>query len=862
MELASELMNLGRKNKSWFGTKCTPALVSMLAGYIGVSPASAQLVGHDPSKRATIPVFDPWPLVVDSDLVVRSVDASAVTGNWQTLQIAGIVNVGIGNFGSGPSDPCIVTLFEDGDGSGTLTAGDTVLGSGPVPIVASGGTTSVNVAVAGSVRFRNNRIHAFVDSTNVVIETNETNNYGDTGLGCLQLPPTPNFDPVIKWSWTSTSVLPTELNTMMTPCVGDVTGPGGLPDGFPDIIFASTADASGGQNITGVLRILDGRNGALLVTNTTDRIVAPCHPAIGDLDLDGIPEIIAVAANLQLIVFNNNGVVRWRSTIAAGTSGYGGISLADLDPPGVDPRPEILCGRRVFNFDGTLRWDGTGGTGGQGLGGLSYAADLDLDGRPEVVAGNTIYSSTGAIRATLAMVGDGYSAAGNFDADPQGELVTVNNGGVWLHNHDGTRIWGPIAIPGGGSGGPPTIADFNGDGLRDIGVAGSTRYCVFDRTGALLWQRTIRDTSSNRTGSSVFDFEGDGRADVVYRDEVRLFAFDGATGADKFPGIPMSSCTWSEYVLVADVDADGHADIVATANNNCGFGPQRGLYVIQNRNNDWVGTRRVWNQHAYAITNINDDLSVPPGGTMNTNWLFPAARPHNNFRQNLPGTGLDPLASPDLTSSFIRFVCNGPDTTITARIGNGGPITTGTNAAVVAFYHGDPMAGGTLLGTQPVGAISPGEFRDISLTVNQPITMRVFVVADPGAAIAECSETNNSHDASPAAGVGALIDIQPNRSNQVFLDRNYTIYVAVLGSATLNVQDISDASVRFGATGNEAAPVRAKVVHDVNNDGRPDAVYGFLTFDCGFTPVSTTGTLTFLTTNCGGGIATDTVLVR
>ena len=56
--------------------------------------------------------------------------------------------------------------------------------------------------------------------------------------------------------------------------------------------------------------------------------------------------------------------------------------------------------------------------------------------------------------------------------------------------------------------------------------------------------------------------------------------------------------------------------------------------------NHWVPTRRIWNQHAYHITNITEDGLMPPGGEV-PNW-----QAFNNFRQNLPD--YDPYLAPDL----------------------------------------------------------------------------------------------------------------------------------------------------------------------------------------------------------------------
>jgi hypothetical protein len=92
---------------------------------------------------------------------------------------------------------------------------------------------------------------------------------------------------------------------------------------------------------------------------------------------------------------------------------------------------------------------------------------------------------------------------------------------------------------------------------------------------------------------------------------------------------PLSSCTWFEYPLVADVDGDGNAELLAVANNNCGLGTDRGVFVFGDPDDDWVLTRPIWNQHTYHITNVRIDGSIPP--VEDHNWLIPG---FNNFRLN------------------------------------------------------------------------------------------------------------------------------------------------------------------------------------------------------------------------------------
>jgi hypothetical protein len=431
------------------------------------------------------------------------------------------------------------------------------------------------------------------------------------------------FTPVLEWSWTSSTVQPTALNVMMTPSVIDLTG-----DGIPEVVFGSTASTGGGVAEAGYLRALDGRTGAELftVTDPTLLISTTSSVATGDIDGDRRPEIIACdTTGSRLIAFEHDGSFKWRSPNLEAIN-YGAPAIADLNQDGA---PEIVVGRQVLDSAGNLLWTGTGHRGSQSfIGPLSLVADVDLDGQPEVVAGTTIYAANGAIEHTIAVGPDGYTAVANFDADPQAEIVLVSGGTVRLYEHDLTLKWGPVSIPDGGNGGSPTVADYDNDGQPEIGVAGARRYAVFETDGTLKWAAVTQDGSSNVTGSSVFDFEGDGAAEVVYSDELRLWVYRGSDGMVLFETL-LSSCTWYEYPLVADVDGDNNAEIVAVANNNCGYGPQRGVYVFGDPTNTWVQTRRLWNQHTYHITNIRADGTIP--AVQQNNWEVPGL---NNFRLN------------------------------------------------------------------------------------------------------------------------------------------------------------------------------------------------------------------------------------
>ena len=371
-------------------------------------------------------------------------------------------------------------------------------------------------------------------------------------------------------------------------------------------------------------------------------------------------------------------------------------TIVDLDRDGI---AEILVGRVVLDgLTGHVKWRGLAGRGiNSFMGPISIAADLDLDGVMEVIAGNTVYRADGLVEWTYDFGSDGsggtcggypcdgFNATGNFDADPEGEVVIVRDGLLYILEHDGTlklKLTMPVVDCGRNEGGAPTVADFDADGEPEIGVAGADYYTVFDleccdslpdcqavpaqsaavcQAPGVRWSVRNEDCSSRATGSSVFDFNGDGAAEVVYNDECYFRILRGDDGQVLFEQANHSH-TRLEYDVVADVDNDGNAEIVFIENAWCSQAagrcpsavcsdPTEGIQVWGDSADRWVPTRRIWNQNAYHITNITEDGRLPPGGEQ-ANWLL-----YNNYRQNLPDYNV--FAAPDLTLAILGYEYNG-----------------------------------------------------------------------------------------------------------------------------------------------------------------------------------------------------------
>jgi len=245
---------------------------------------------------------------------------------------------------------------------------------------------------------------------------------------------------------------------------------------------------------------------------------------------------------------------------------------------------------------------------------MVHAADIDSDGVAEVFYLNCVYSGLNCSKlwcASAALFNNAFgtsSAVGNLDLDPEGEVVFVGVGGsavahVAVYEHNGTLKWvNNVAAPAGG--GPPTIADFNGDGIPDVGFANFAFYTVLDGlTGNLLKSVPVVDNSAF-TASTSFDFQGDGASEMLYCDASNKCYIISLNWTITFPYTGLG--TASESVAIADIDLDGTADIIMI-----------GRLSVINSNDSWASARPAWTLHSHNSENI-DQNSFPTVTTPST----------------------------------------------------------------------------------------------------------------------------------------------------------------------------------------------------------------------------------------------------
>ncbi len=624
---------------------------------------------------------------------------------------------------------------------------------------------------------------------------------------CMRRITIDSLAPAVQCRWSGPpagDAFPLYFQVMSTPAVVDFDLDGNPMTLAPSIVFA-TFPTAGSYGNPGILRVIDGGTCAQQWSFDAmdERVVATASPAVADLDGDGRAEIVAVASGGGLISFRYDGMTRrwsrsWhsgtctamgtRTPDAYGPGAWGGPSIHDLDDDG---RPEIILGGVVYGADGCIRDAALGFPAGDtrgAFGVLPVIADIDEDGQPELVMGNGIYAWDRAMSRWMAepyfragTLAQGHVAVADMGMFPlaamggedRPEIVVVSSGTVRVQTIEGTVVFGPTAIPGGGAGGPPTIADFDGDGRAEFATAGGARYAVFDfdcrtggdpmrcngmtRTDGVLWSQPSQDNSSNVTGSSVFDFDADGRAEAVYADECYLRIYEGRTGRVLYSAA-RSSGTAYENPIIADVDGDFRSEIVTSVNDYAGtlgcaatdpllpasrFATGHGIVVLRDEMDRWAASRPIWNQHAYHVTHVGDRGEIQRSSLVPRNWRDARL---NNFRQNSQGR-LAALGSPDLTTTAdpgpLVLMCVGDRGTLRARMCNRGtlPVPVGS----VVSMRADSAMGMELCRASVASTIEPGACAEVTCEAMFPTrSIDVYIVADPDNAQMECLEGNNT----------------------------------------------------------------------------------------------------------------------
>ncbi len=420
--------------------------------------------------------------------------------------------------------------------------------------------------------------------------------------------------PVLKWQLGGCYSSWCETGWYSSPAVGDVDA-----DGQPEVISSAYSIVS-----------LDGATGALewRVASGYDRS-QPSASSVGrtwpgivlaDVDQDGRPEIVTAHGGGWVSVYNGQGWFEPGWPQHPTTNELRGLLVSDLDGDGGLEIIVTATGNQVntwvYEHNGSLRpgWPQLDNAGGYAWGvynANAAAGDLDGDGSGEIIVPSDVH----------------YINAYN----PDGSLIPANamyggknwgQVGIWESLQTELRGWGECngvraeSYRTNFADGPADIVDVNGDGVMEVVVTGNVYDCYADyppsrytgvyifnadrsrfNLGGFDWRTPPVDTGAPimedydvietaEANPAVADLDGDGRLETLFA------SYDGRLHAYWLDKTEHGSWPFSVYhpsdgylsfasePAVADLDADGHAEVIFTSWVQKGKGKTGKLYIL------------------------------------------------------------------------------------------------------------------------------------------------------------------------------------------------------------------------------------------------------------------------------------------
>jgi len=295
-------------------------------------------------------------------------------------------------------------------------------------------------------------------------------------------------------------------------------------------------------------------------------------PSAGDLDGDGALELVVAGGGGNLVCLEAEGTLKWRRALT-GEVEWSAPVVADLQGDGT---PEVIVGTQgahlycLAGANGSVLWEREPGW----IGGLLAAADLDGDGRREILLplgralqclddrGEKRWEFTQPVACNAASVGD-------LDGDGKPEIVAAfDDRRVACLDAAGKCRW--LALGGYSGGGEgtlsgPTLWREGNDGRVVVADGGGGVRCL-DAQGRELWYLNVRGPAGEAPVAG--DVDGDGAVEVL------LGLDDDGTVVCIGPGPQVDWRFSADFRVVSsptlvDVEGDGRTEVLVSSNDNC-----------------------------------------------------------------------------------------------------------------------------------------------------------------------------------------------------------------------------------------------------------------------------------------------------
>ena len=350
--------------------------------------------------------------------------------------------------------------------------------------------------------------------------------------------------------------------------LGDTNGDSAL-----DVIVGTNTPSVNGVALPGVILVYDPQNfGAARARVQLPVALAVADVAYGDVDHDGKPEIVAITSNDAYVYDAATLTLKWTAYGKGGTK----IAIGDLEGDGV---PEIVInGGTGHVLDAQSQYEKWGYVGGFGR--SMAVGDVDQDGRAEIA-----FLGNGSSDTITIIEGDTFSvstipatqsadriaiADGNADGVPELIVGYLYGGSIRGIRRSNSQIL--YSIPNNESGvGAIAVGDVDGDGLPEVlWAAAGTLSLGSASTQTVKWKTPIFGSDF---GGVVADLDGDGKLELIVKSSNGSFStafiqvFDVQTHALKSTFSSGSSSRSYRKMAVGQLDADPALEIVALGSN-------------------------------------------------------------------------------------------------------------------------------------------------------------------------------------------------------------------------------------------------------------------------------------------------------
>jgi hypothetical protein len=373
--------------------------------------------------------------------------------------------------------------------------------------------------------------------------------------------------------------------------ISDIDG-----DSRPDLVVVSETDPDYGDGRVGVL--LGNGDGTFKAVVTYDSGgFAPFSAALADLNGDGKPD---------MVVFN--------------CSPSGSSDCSQNGTVGV------MLGNGDGTFQSVTKYD-SGGLGGTSA---LVIADVNGDGRPDILVGNNC----------------------------PGNCTGIGSFGVLMGKGDGT-FQAAIAYPLSGVGGVEsiTVGDLNGDGKPDLAIVGNGVDAYLNKGDGTFRLASANPTTGNTQQVFLTDLDGDGKLDIVDINitsgtaDARLGNGDGTFQSLQTFKLGGNQISWG---TIADVNGDGRPDLVSANWCSSSCQSEEGavgvlLNVASSPNSTSTTLTSSLNPSNYGqkvtfTAAVTNSIGTIPTGQVTFSWSG-----HTLGSANLNGSGIATLTKSNLT---------------------------------------------------------------------------------------------------------------------------------------------------------------------------------------------------------------------